>query len=140
MGSQLVKNVKVFNDIFSMNNAINGGASLMNEFFDFLKKFGVVGLAIGVVVGGAVKTFVDEIVKTVVTPILNYVLGLIGFSPTGGINLPQLKATDQVQTILIGQLLGALINFAVLMFIVFVAVKFFISKFMHEDEKKAAGM
>jgi large conductance mechanosensitive channel len=121
-------------------NMMNGGASLMNEFFDFLKKFGVIGLAIGVVVGGAVKTYVDEIVKTMVTPIVNYILSSLNFKPGGAIELPAVIQGQVQEKLLVGDLIAATINFFVLMLIVFIAVKFLISKFMGEEDSKQVGV
>jgi large conductance mechanosensitive channel len=115
-------------------NALTGATDLVNQFFDFLKQFGVVGLAIGVVVGGAVKEYVDAIVSTMVDPIVKSVLYLLKFSPTGGI---EITAGNQLQ---FGALISATINFLVLMVIVFIAVKFFINKFMHESDKAATGV
>jgi large conductance mechanosensitive channel len=119
---------------------VNSGASLMNEFFDFLKKFGVIGLAIGVVVGGAVKTYVDEIVKTMVTPLVNWILSSLNFKAGGALDLPTVVQGQVAEKLLIGDLISATINFLVLMLIVFIAVKFFISKFMHESDMKNTGV
>ncbi len=119
---------------------MNSRTSLVNEFFDFLKKFGVIGLAIGVVVGGAVKTFVDEIVRTIVTPLVNYVLSFLNFKPGGTISLPEVVAGQKQEQLLVGDLISSTINFLVLLLIVFIAVKFLISKFMDESDTTASGM
>lgn len=122
------------NKVSNKGNALTGATDLVNQFFDFLKQFGVVGLAIGVVVGGAVKEYVDAIVATIVDPIVKSVLSLLKFSPEGGLPL---IAGNQLQ---LGALISATINFLVLMVIVFIAVKFFINKFMHESDQAATGV
>jgi large conductance mechanosensitive channel len=127
-----------------MNNVANskmlkGPGSMVAEFFEFLKKFGVIGLAIGVVVGGAVKEFVDAIVKTVVDPIVKTVLSAINFKPGGAIAIGKDTAGMDI-SILFGDLLSATINFFVLMLLVFICVKFLISKFLHENDTKNAGV
>jgi large conductance mechanosensitive channel len=120
------------------NNPAAAANNMAAEFFDFLKQFGVIGLAIGVVVGGAVKTFVDEIVTSLVTPVVNRILELVKFKPGGIISL---GGVDDTKTgLLIGDFIGSTINFLVLMLIVFIVVKFFISKFMGETDKKNAGV
>jgi large conductance mechanosensitive channel len=121
-----------------MNMNVGGAKNLMNEFFDFLKNFGVVGLAIGVVVGGAVKEYVDQLVKELITPIVNRVLELIKFQAGGTIGLG--GTSPETTSIQVGAFIGSTINFLVLMVIVFIAVKFFINKFMHEADKKNTGV
>ena len=114
-----------------MQQHITKSADFAKEFMDFLKKFGVIGLAIGVVVGGAVKTLVDEIVKNVVTPLINKIISIIIGSKsitTPDFGIPGLD---------IGALISAFITFAVLMFIVFTAVKMILSKFITKEELDA---
>jgi large conductance mechanosensitive channel len=113
---------------------IDKSTSMAKEFMDFLKKFGVIGLAIGVVVGGAVKEYVDMIVKSLIDPIVKVILGAINFKPGGLIPLPG------GQNLMIGDLISATINFAVLMAIVFFAVKVVISRFITKEEMEAMKM
>jgi large conductance mechanosensitive channel len=124
------------------NNLMNGGSSFVKEFFDFLQKFGVIGLAIGIVVGGAVKDYVDTIVKSLVTPFINYILSLINFKAGGAINLPAVMVDGKEVTasLLIGDVISSTVNFLVLMFLVFIVVKMVISKFMHESDMKNTGV
>ncbi|MGL4758283.1 MAG: MscL family protein [Patescibacteria group bacterium] len=123
-----------------MDTTVKKSQSLAAEFFEFLKKFGVIGLAIGVVVGGAVKTFVDEIVRTMVTPLVNYVLSLVGFKAGGAIDLPKLTEGAKAESLLVGDLIGATINFLVLMLIVFIVVKVILSKFLSESDMGNTGV
>jgi large conductance mechanosensitive channel len=117
-----------------MNNQVANSAGMAKEFMDFLKKFGVIGLAIGVVVGGAVKTLVDEIVANIVTPLINKIISLITGSKS--LDLPNFG----IPGLNIGALIGALITFIVLMWIVFVAVKVILSKFLSKEELEAMKM
>jgi large conductance mechanosensitive channel len=121
-----------------MDNNMNGAANAAAQFMDFLKKFGVIGLAIGTVVGGAVKSYVDAIVLNVVDPITKYVLSLINFSPSGGIKLPAIGAATP-QEIGIGALISATISFLVLMLLVYITVNVLISKFMSEKDMANVG-
>ena len=135
-----------------MNSNLNKGAAeaknLMGEFFEFMKQFGVIGLAIGIIVGSAVKDYVDAIVKTIVDPLVKSILALIKFSPDGKLDLITTTVKDKVtgvessvtQSLQYGTLISETISFVVLMLIVFIAVKFFISKFMHESDQKNTGI
>jgi large conductance mechanosensitive channel len=117
-----------------MNNQVANSAGMAKEFIDFLKKFGVIGLAIGVVVGGAVKTLVDGLVTMIVSPVIGKIITLI----VGGKGT---SVTDFGITGLdIGGFIGSIINFVVLMWIVFVAVKIILSKFLSKEELEAMKM
>jgi large conductance mechanosensitive channel len=114
-----------------MQQHITKSADFAKEFMDFLKKFGVIGLAIGVVVGGAVKEFVDVIVKSLVDPIVKMILSFINFKSGGQISLPGGSA------LMIGDFISGVINFVVLLAIVFFAVKVILSKFLTQAELDA---
>jgi len=51
---------------------------MLKEFLEFLKKYGVIGLAIAVVIGGRVNEFVSATVSDLLMPIVGAVL------PEGG--------------------------------------------------------
>jgi len=98
--------------------------SFVEEFFSFLKKFGVIGLALGVVMGSAVKALVDSLVLNIINPILAKVLGQV--------NLSQVIFYD----IKVGNFLNDVVNFFVLMLVVYLAISFLIKRFLSEDEIK----
>jgi large conductance mechanosensitive channel len=50
----------------------------MHGFADFIRKQGVVGLAVGFILGGAVSRLVSAIVTDVVNPLLGLLLGNVG--------------------------------------------------------------
>lgn len=43
---------------------------MWNDFLQFLKKYGIVGLAIAVIIGGKVNAFVNSLVHDLITPII----------------------------------------------------------------------
>lgn len=47
----------------------------LNGFFDFVREQGVVGLAVGFVLGGASKDVVNSLIENIVDPVLGLVLG-----------------------------------------------------------------
>jgi large conductance mechanosensitive channel len=95
---------------------------ILTEFKEFLKEYKVVGLAIALIIGLAatslVKSTVDNLIMPIITP----------FIPGGGWQ----TATFSIGPIVIGwgALLGEVINFVVIAFIVFI-----IAKYMLKEEK-----
>lgn len=96
----------------------------MNAFIDFLREQGVVGLAIGFILGGATSKLVASFVADVVQPSIGWLIG-----STEG-----LKAW-QLGPILLGNFTVAFIDFVII-----AAVVFFVFKFLRLeklDKKKS---
>ena len=100
------------------------GIGFIKSFIQFIKKYGVVGLALGVVIGNAVKTLVDSLVANIISPILGKII------QQGEL------ASWVVWDIKIGSFVSDLINFVILLFIVYLAIKLIIGKLLSDDEKK----
>ena len=88
---------------------------MLKEFLDFLKKYGVIGLAIAVVIGGKVNEFVSATVSDILMPIVGI------FLPQGNwkswtLEIGSLKLG-------IGHWIGATIDFAIVAFVVFLFAK-----------------
>jgi large conductance mechanosensitive channel len=89
---------------------------LLVEFGEFMREYKVIGLAVALIIGLAatslVKSFVDNLVMPILTP----------FIPGGGWQ----TATFNIGPIVIGwgALLGAIINFTVIAFVVFLVAKY----------------
>lgn len=91
------------------------------EFIAFLKNYGVIGLAIAVIIGGKLNLLVTSLVNDLITPvILQPALNAAGVS-----RLAQLSYNG----ILYGKVLAALLDFIVVAMIVFLFAK----KIMKED-------
>ena len=104
--------------------------SLMQDFIDFLKTFGIIGLAIAFVIGQAASKLVNDFVNDIITPFI----GL--FLPAGDLNAARI--TIGHSTFLVGHLIGSIINFVIIAFIVFLAYKQ-LSRFkLVEDKTKPA--
>lgn len=84
---------------------------MQGEFLKFLKEYGVIGLAIGVIIGGKA----GELVKSVVDGLLMPIVGLV------------LPSGDWQQLVVgpfqVGIVLAALINFVIVAFLVFMFAK-----------------
>jgi len=105
--------------------------SFMKEFREFAVKGNVVDLAVGVIIGGAFGKIVDSIVKDVVMPVVNAMLGgAVDFSNKylvlSGSVAPgsSLEAAKKVGVVFAwGNFVTVLINFALLAVIIFWMVK-----------------
>ena len=88
---------------------------MIKEFVDFLKQYGVVGLAIAVILGAKANAMVTAFVDGILMPI-------IGAAIPGG---AWRTATLDVGSMkfLLGPLLGALIDFVIVAALVFVIAK-----------------
>jgi len=89
---------------------------MAKEFFEFLKHYGIIGLAIAVVIGGKLNELISSLVNDLVMPVILQ---------------PALRAAqvDNVRSlsyngILYGKVVGSLIDFLVVAFLVFLFAKF----------------
>lgn len=82
-------------------------------FLDFIRAQGVVGLAIGVVLGGAVQKVVSSLVSDVVMPISTLVIG----GPT--LTMQNLS----YQGIMYGHFIATIIDFAIIAAVIYFGVK-----------------
>ena len=89
----------------------------MGEFKAFLKEYGVIGLALGVIIGGKAGELVTTIVEGLLMPIIGLVL------PAGG------WEKWAVGDFKFGPVLAALINFVIVAYFVF-----FVSKRLLKEE------
>ena len=68
-------NVEAQQVIITPVSIVKAGESQIKAFFDFIRTQGVVGLAVGLVLGGAVSVMVKSLVDNVVMPPLGFLLG-----------------------------------------------------------------
>lgn len=114
---------------------------MKNEFIAFIKNFGVIGLAIGVIVGGAATKIVTSLVENILTPLIGLIPNLDSLSRLNLIlengetfKIAAEAGADDVLVSNFGIFATDLINFIALMLVVFIAVKFAISKIMTKEE------
>lgn len=95
---------------------------LIKEFREFLKEYKVIGLAVALVIGLASVALINSVVNNLIMPIIT------PFIPGGAWQ----TATLALGPIVIGwgALLGAIINFVIIAFVVFL-----ISKYALKEEK-----
>ncbi|KAB2921095.1 MAG: MscL family protein [Bacteroidetes bacterium] len=98
---------------------------MIKEFMAFLQKYGVIGLAIAVVIGGKVNAFVSATVSDLIMPVVGIFLPQ-GAWQTWELTLGPLKLA-------IGHWLGATIDFVIVAYIVFAFTKYILRE---ETSKK----
>ena len=88
----------------------------MNGFIDFIREQGVVGLAVGFILGGAVSNLVASLVENVIDPLLAVALGTAS-------GLEQASISIGSAEILYGNLISVFIDFLVIALVVYFGVK-----------------
>lgn len=86
-----------------------------NEFLDFLKNYKVIELAIGVVIGNAVKDLVTSIAQDMIMPIIGI------FTPSG--SWKAISFFIMGSEFKVGNLISASLDFAIVALIVFIVIK-----------------
>ena len=98
------------------------GESQTKSFLDFIRNQGVIGLAVGLVLGGAVGIMVKSLVDNIIMPPLGLLLG----SAEGlkGLTLNLGKTIKGQETVLhYGIFLNDFINFVVIAFVIYFIVR-----------------
>ncbi len=88
----------------------------MKGFINFVREQGVVGLAVGFILGGAVSKVVAAFVNDIINPILGAALGAVGDFKTAAIEIGSAQ-------ILYGDLVVVVIDFLVVVLVVYFGVK-----------------
>ena len=97
----------------------------LQEFKEFINKGNVLGLAVGVIIGGAFSTITTSLTNDVIMPLVSIFLGGVDFS-TMSVRLPSFfpVAADAEPNLLnYGSFISAVINFLILALVVFCIVK-----------------
>jgi large conductance mechanosensitive channel len=109
----------------------------LSEFKEFINKGNVLGLAVGVIIGGAFSTITTSLTNDVIMPIVSIFLGGVDFSEMK-VTLPSLFAVADdaaPNTLNYGNFISAIINFLILALVVFFIVKS-VNKAMEAAKKK----
>lgn len=102
--------------------------SLIKEFKEFAMKGNAMDLAVGVVIGGAFQKIVNSLVNDIIMPFTAIFTGNIDYSEW------KIVIGEGVAEIGIGSFVNALINFFVIAFSIFLAIKY-INKINKKLEK-----
>lgn len=107
------------------------GNKLVEEFIIFIRKYGVIGLAVGFITATAATDFVNALSKGLLKPLVEQIVDLLGRG-----TFDRLNFGFNGSTFGFGDIISAFINFVAVMLVVFLLVKFALSKVMTEEEKK----
>ncbi len=99
----------------------------LKEFKAFAMKGNVVDLAVAVVVGGAFGKIVSSLVDNIVTPFIGILLG--------GIDLTSFAFTVGAATITYGKFIQSIVDFVIIAFVIFLAIKA-LNAFQKKEEAK----
>ncbi len=103
-----------------MDKAAGSKKGFLKEFMDFLQTFGVIGLAIGFIIGLASGNLVSALVKDIINPLIGLVLP--GDLATLNYSTNSTLSGKQV-TFAYGDFISTIINFLIIALVVFVAYR-----------------
>lgn len=89
---------------------------MIKEFITFLKNYGVIGLAIAVIIGGKLNELISSLVNDLLMPLI--------FKPAlRAANVDDIRKLSY-DGILYGKVVGSLIDFVIVAFVIFALAKF----------------
>ncbi len=92
------------------------GGEKMKGFINFVREQGVVGLAVGFILGGAISKVVSSLVVDIINPVIGILLG-----PAG--DLSDYSITAGKAKVLYGNFISVAIDFIVIALVVYFGVK-----------------
>ena len=110
--------------------------SMLKEFKEFAIKGNVVDMAVGIIIGAAFGKIVSSFVKDIIMPPLGLAIGGVNFSDLS-IVLKEAVGEVEAVTINYGVFIQTCIDFLIVAFAIFVAVKIMNSLKKKEEEAPA---
>ena len=108
--------------------------SLVKEFKEFAIKGNVIDMAVGIIIGGAFGKIVSSFVADVVMPPIGVMMGGVDFAK---LSLTVKDATETAEAVKInyGAFLNTIIDFIIIAFVIFMAIKA-MNKMKKKEEEK----
>jgi len=88
----------------------------MKGFIDFIREQGIIGLAIGFILGGAVSKVVSALVTDIINPLVSIILGATDGLKTASFSI----GTAQI---LYGDLISVVIDFIIITLVIYFGFK-----------------
>lgn len=110
---------------------------MLQEFKAFAMRGNVVDMAVGIIIGGAFGKIVSSFVSDVIMPPIGVLLGGVDFTELS-ITLREASEGVEAVTIKYGMFINTLIDFIIIAFAIFMAIKAINSLKKKEEEKPAA--
>lgn len=111
--------------------------SVIQEFKEFAVKGNVVDMAVGVIVGAAFGKIVSSFVADVVMPPIGVLLGGVNFSDLA-VTIKEAADKSPAVVIAYGKFAQTVIDFTIIAFVIFMAVRFIASLKRKEEAAPAA--
>ena len=108
--------------------------NMFKEFKEFAVKGNAIDMAVGIIIGAAFGKIVSSLVSDVIMPPIGVLLGGIDFSNLM-ITLKGATATTEAISLNYGLFTNTIIDFIIIAFAIFIAVKQ-INRFKKKEEKK----
>ena len=101
----------------SMSKPVESKKGFVKEFVDFMQTFGVIGLAIGFIIGAASSGLVQAFVNDIINP----VIGLFLPGDLSTLSYQTTSISGNPITFAYGHFISAIINFLIIALVVFIA-------------------
>jgi len=110
---------------------------MMQEFKEFAVKGNVVDMAVGIIIGGAFGKIVSSFVADVIMPPIGVILGGVDFS---SLAITLKEAAGEVPAVVIsyGKFIQTMVDFTIIAFAIFMAIKAINALKKKEEEKPEA--
>ena len=108
--------------------------TFITQFFDFLKTFGIIGLAIAFVIGQAASKLVTALVEDIINPLISL------FLSSGTLEQLSTKITNvssAISEFKYGDFIANIIDFLIIALVVFIAYKALSKYKIVEDKTKS---
>lgn len=102
---------------------------MIREFTHFVREKGVIGLAVGIIAGGAITKVVTSLVENIINPIIGWITGSAGNLTAMTYTVPLTDITFKY-----GAFISSLIDFIVVLLVVYLV---FVKSPLNRIDKKA---
>jgi len=111
--------------------------SMMQEFKTFAMRGNVVDLAVGIIIGGAFGKIVSSFVADVIMPPIGFIVGGVNFTNLA-IIIKDAVGDAPAVTLNYGKFIQSIVDFVIIAFAIFVAVKVMNSMKKKEEQAPAS--
>jgi len=111
--------------------------SMMKEFKEFAMRGNVVDMAVGIIIGAAFSKIISSLVGDVIMPPIGVLLGGVDFS---NLSITIKQATEYAPAVILGygKFINTVIDFLIIAFTIFIAIKAMNSLKKKQEEAPAA--
>jgi large conductance mechanosensitive channel len=111
--------------------------SMMKEFREFAVKGNMVDMAVGIIIGAAFGKIISSLVNDVIMPPLGLLIGGVDFSDLAVV-LKEAEGEAEAVLLSYGAFINNVIDFVIIAFAIFMAIKVMNRLKRQEEEKPAA--